>query len=46
MRARGLERVALDVDAENTTSALRLYRNVGLREEPLFTIWARELPTG
>jgi mycothiol synthase len=46
MRARGFERVALDVDAENTTSALRLYRNVGLREEPLFTIWAKELPTG
>lgn len=43
MRRRRLERVALDVDAENTTSALRLYRKVGLREEPLFTIWAKKL---
>lgn len=43
MRRRGLDRVALDVDAENTTSALQLYRNVGLREEPLFTIWAKKL---
>ena len=43
MSRRGLDRVALDVDAENTTSALRLYRKVGLREEPLFTIWAKKL---
>jgi mycothiol synthase len=43
MRERGLQRVALDVDAENKTSALRLYRKVGLREKPLFTIWAKHL---
>lgn len=43
MRERGLQRVTLDVDAENKTSALRLYRKVGLREEPLFTIWAKHL---
>jgi mycothiol synthase len=43
MRRRGLTRVSLDVDAENTTSALRLYRKVGLREEPRFTIWAKPL---
>jgi mycothiol synthase len=43
LRRRDLERVVLDVDAENTTSALRLYRGVGLCDEPRFTIWSKPL---
>ncbi len=42
-RERGLERASLNVDAENTTSALRLYRSAGMVETPSFTIWGRSL---
>jgi mycothiol synthase len=40
---RGLGSVALNVDADNRTSALRLYRKAGMREAPNFTIWALQL---
>ncbi len=40
---RGLDRAALDVDADNTTSALRLYRSVGMASEPSFTVWSAPL---
>ena len=40
---RGLDRAALDVDAENTTSAVRLYRSVGMVSEPSFTAWSAPL---
>jgi mycothiol synthase len=40
---RGLQIAALDVDADNTTSALRLYRSVGMASEPSFTAWSAPL---
>jgi mycothiol synthase len=42
-RRRGLASASLDVDAENTSGALALYRKVGMRPEPAFTIWAKPL---
>ncbi|MDT7539422.1 MAG: mycothiol synthase [Actinomycetota bacterium] len=41
--ARGLTTASLDVDADNVTDALRLYRSVGMTAEPAFTIWGTEL---
>ena len=41
--ARGLTAASLDVDADNVTDALRLYRSVGMTPEPNFTIWGKEL---
>jgi len=43
LRRRGLERAALNVDAENTTGALRLYRKAGMEARPSFTVWARNV---
>jgi mycothiol synthase len=40
---RGLSKAALDVDADNLTSALRLYHGLGMTSEPNFTIWGREM---
>ena len=31
----------LDVDAENTTSALRLYQSAAMTPRPAFTIWEK-----
>ena len=38
LTGRGATRIVLDVDAENTTSALRLYLSAGI---PAFTIWEK-----
>ena len=38
---RGAARIVLDVDAENTTSALRLYQSTGMTPRPAFTIWEK-----
>jgi mycothiol synthase len=40
---RGLPIASLDVDADNVTDALRLYRSVGMTPEPAFTIWGTDL---
>lgn len=42
-RDRGLPYVTLDVDAENTSRALRLYTKVGMETRPSFTIWEQPL---
>jgi mycothiol synthase len=42
LRANGAMRIVLDVDAENTTSALRLYRSAGMTPRPAFTIWEKQ----
>jgi mycothiol synthase len=42
-RRRGLASASLDVDAENTSGALALYRKVGMRPEPAFTIWGKPI---
>jgi ribosomal protein S18 acetylase RimI-like enzyme len=39
LKHRGLRAASLDVDGENVTGALRLYRGVGMNEQPSFTIW-------
>jgi mycothiol synthase len=41
LRARGATEVVLDVDADNVTSALRLYRKAGMTPHPSFTIWGK-----
>ena len=41
LRGRGASRIVLDVDAENTTSALRLYESAGMTPRPAFTIWEK-----
>ncbi len=41
LRGRGATRIVLDVDAENTTSALRLYTSAGMTPRPAFTIWEK-----
>ena len=43
LRDRGLPYVALDVDTENTTGAVRLYTKLGMEQRPSFTIWSRTL---
>jgi mycothiol synthase len=43
MHRRGLGSAALNVDSDNRTSALRLYRKAGMRELPHFTIWGKQL---
>jgi mycothiol synthase len=42
--SRGLPTGALDVDVDNVTSALDLYRSVGMTSEPNFTAWGTDLP--
>jgi mycothiol synthase len=42
-RKRRRRRVGLDVDAENMSGALRLYRKVGMEPVPAFTIWSKAL---
>ena len=42
--ARGLEAVALDVDAENPTGAKRLYERVGFREMERFLVYRKQIP--
>ena len=41
LRSRGAKTIVLDVDAENETSALRLYEKVGMSAKPAFTIWEK-----
>jgi mycothiol synthase len=41
--SRGPPVATLDVDADNLTGALRLYRKAGMRPEPNFTIWSKPL---
>lgn len=40
---RGTARIVLDVDAENVTSALRLYEKAGMTPQPAFTVWEKAL---
>jgi len=41
--AAGQTRATLDVDADNLTGALRLYRAAGMSPVPRTTIWSRPL---
>jgi mycothiol synthase len=41
LRSRGAVRIVLDVDAENVTSALRLYEKAGMTPQPAFTVWEK-----
>lgn len=41
---RGKRRVSLHVDADNLTGALRLYTRAGMRADPRFAVWERDLP--
>ena len=41
---RGLPRATLDVDVDNVTTALDLYRSAGMVPVPNFTIWAASMP--
>jgi mycothiol synthase len=41
LRRRGAARIVLDVDAENVTSALRLYDKAGMTAQPAFTVWEK-----
>ena len=41
LHGRGAARIVLDVDAENTTSALRLHERAGMTPRPAFTIWEK-----
>jgi mycothiol synthase len=41
LRRSGATRIVLDVDAENQTSALRLYERAGMTPRPAFTIWEK-----
>ena len=43
LRARGATEIVLDVDADNVTSALRLYRKAGMTPHPSFTIWGKDV---
>jgi mycothiol synthase len=42
-RERGIPYVTLDVDTENTSGAVRLYTEAGMRPRPSFTIWEQPL---
>jgi mycothiol synthase len=42
-RSRGLASASLNVDAENTSGALALYRKAGMEPKPAFTIWAKRI---
>ena len=42
-RDRRLTGAALNVDAENTIGALRLYRKAGMEPRPAFTVWSMPL---
>lgn len=39
LKQRGAKRIVLDVDAENVTSALRVYVKAGMTPQPAFTVW-------
>jgi mycothiol synthase len=45
LRCRGFAHAALNVDAENTSGALRLYRKTGMEPSPSFTVWEKPLGT-
>ena len=40
----GIPYATLDVDTENTSGAVRLYTQAGMRPRPSFTIWEQPLP--
>jgi len=44
--SRGLQAVALDVDAENPNGAKRLYERVGFREVERFHVYRKRIPSG
>lgn len=41
LRSHGADTIVLDVDAENETSALRIYEKAGMSAHPAFTIWEK-----
>jgi mycothiol synthase len=41
LRRRGAGRIVLDVDAENVTTAIRLYTSAGMTPQPAFTVWEK-----
>ena len=41
LRRRGAARIVLDVDAENVTTAIRLYTSAGMTPQPAFTVWEK-----
>ena len=41
LRDRGVARIVLDVDAENVTTALRLYAKAAMTPKPAFTVWEK-----
>lgn len=41
LRSRGARSMVLDVDAENETSAVRVYEKAGMSAHPAFTIWEK-----
>lgn len=41
LQRRGARKIVLDVDAENVTSALRLYTKAGMTPQPSFTVWEK-----
>ena len=43
LHRRGLQHAALNVDAKNMTSALRLYAKLGMQPKPSFTIWSKRI---
>lgn len=43
LRDRGAAEIVLEVDAENVTSAVRLYTKAGMKPLPSFTIWGKEV---
>jgi mycothiol synthase len=43
LRGRGATEIVLEVDAENVTSAVRLYTKAGMTPLPSFTIWGKEV---
>jgi mycothiol synthase len=43
--SRGRRRAALNVDIDNTTTALRLYTKIGMEPTPAFTVWSKALDT-
>ena len=45
LRRRGAGRIVLDVDAENVTTAIRLYTSAGMTPQPAFTVWEKKTAT-
>ena len=43
LKERGADEITLDVDAQNLTSAIRLYVKAGMTPHPSFTVWERNM---